>query len=517
MQVLIADDERLECEALEKMLRDHFPELAVLPSVSNGLELVSKVNECLPDIVIVDINMPDLDGLAALEILRGTHTEMEILIHTAYSDFDYIHKALKMGAADYLVKPVFEEDFVKIFGGVLKRALERRKLPGGFAGRKMKEEMQAVTADNIMMGLLLHQKDPKSWNLFWKASENTHRGEETGWVLSLSMEEEKDREALYAVIVSRLQCAFSLFSIVYQKVLYCLILSADFGPLAELLHSLSLRHAFLYRAGVSTLKEQYEEFPGAVSEADSARQNAEENTCRFYVPAVRRPREDHFFPLAAPAAEMLKKEGWQRAAEFVLQQSSGTDSFREELSFADQYYSERMVVQIAALLLKNRRTGMRWTIQNRMAALLDCKTEKGAALCTAVDGTLWFAHLQAEFRQMEEDLSLPVRKENPYVEQALREMNCRYSEELSLEQIAFAVGITQFYLSRLLKQERNQTFLELLTEIRITRALELMQDSPWSTQSISQAVGYTTKYFYQIFRNVMGVSQKEFRDALFCQ
>lgn len=126
IKVLIADDERLQCTALEEMLDAVFPQVKVLPSAYDGLTLVQTVERECPDIVIVDINMPGLNGLEALEILRLKNINMEIIVHTAYSKFDYVHKALKLGAGDFLVKPVFEEDFRETFAHILKTAEEKK-------------------------------------------------------------------------------------------------------------------------------------------------------------------------------------------------------------------------------------------------------------------------------------------------------------------------------------------------------------------------------------------------------
>ena len=106
MKVLIADDEKIECVALEKMLKELFPEIFFLPSVYNGLEMIRMVEAQTPDILIVDINMPLLNGLEALEALRAKNYKMEIIIHTAYSEFEYLHKAMQLGAYEFLVKPV---------------------------------------------------------------------------------------------------------------------------------------------------------------------------------------------------------------------------------------------------------------------------------------------------------------------------------------------------------------------------------------------------------------------------
>lgn len=86
--------------------------------------------------------------------------------------------------------------------------------------------------------------------------------------------------------------------------------------------------------------------------------------------------------------------------------------------------------------------------------------------------------------------------------------------ELSMDQTAEQLGITSFYLSRLFKQEKNATFLEILTEIRVTKAIHFLMNPSKSVQSIAAMSGYNIKYFYKIFKSTTGLSQREFRKAM---
>lgn len=90
-----------------------------------------------------------------------------------------------------------------------------------------------------------------------------------------------------------------------------------------------------------------------------------------------------------------------------------------------------------------------------------------------------------------------------------------YRQDVSLEDIAGLVGISPFYLSRLLKQELNETFVEILTKVRITRALVLLSDSRKTIREIGEEVGYgNTTYFYKVFKKQTGMTVGEVRRYL---
>lgn len=528
IKILIADDEKVECDALEKMIRCHFTDMQLLPSVYDGLSLVKSVNELRPDIVIVDINMPGLNGLDALEILRGGNPEMEILLHTAYSEFEYVHRALKLGSADYLVKPVFEETFLEVFRPVVqkveKRQMEAKKKPVKF----WSEDLKTATEWNIMMGLLQGKPDRQSWEWYraqyWAESVRV-AGESDGenaYIFSVYFEPCANRGMYYEMFGRELQKTQNLMSCVYQDTLYCLIWGDDVGTISRKTGRFAVAHDMLYRAGISSVRQSFLELPAAFGESDIARRGAAENTCAFYRSAELTLRPDKFVLWGESLAKLLIKGDSESAGQMVRERME--ESFPDKVvSFADCYYAQHMIANVAeALKLDLRRTGLSWKLPTLVAALAGTPENPGIwsqkddpdRLTQSVPAELLLALLQRELGQMESDLGRAVRTENSYVSKAFHFIHQHYMEEISLEQTASAVGISQFYLSRLLKQERNQTFLEAITQERISASLQYMTDPTRSIQSICDAIGYSVKYFYQIFRNVTGFSQKEFRDAL---
>ena len=109
IKVLIADDELIECKGLKWLIQKDFPQLDILPFVFNGFDLIKSVEKDSPDLVLLDINMPGMTGLEALEIIRLKQSKIRIIIISAYSNFSYAQKALKLGAGDYLLKPVIRD------------------------------------------------------------------------------------------------------------------------------------------------------------------------------------------------------------------------------------------------------------------------------------------------------------------------------------------------------------------------------------------------------------------------
>ena len=99
------------------------------------------------------------------------------------------------------------------------------------------------------------------------------------------------------------------------------------------------------------------------------------------------------------------------------------------------------------------------------------------------------------------------------MEEALLYMEKNYQKDLSLDEIAENIGISSFYLSRLIKQQLKQNFIDLLTEIRIRHALFLIRQGDDTVKDIGKSVGYSnSNYFYKVFKKSTGMTVGEMRD-----
>jgi DNA-binding NtrC family response regulator len=120
-RVLIVDDEANARTALAELLRD---EGYAVDTAADGFKALPKLEELPPDIVLTDLKMPGLSGLELMGKVRERVPEAVVIVMTAFGGVDTAVQAMKLGAADYLTKPVNLEEL----GLVLKRELERKRL-----------------------------------------------------------------------------------------------------------------------------------------------------------------------------------------------------------------------------------------------------------------------------------------------------------------------------------------------------------------------------------------------------
>jgi len=112
IRVLIADDQQLVREGL-RVLLDLIPDICVAGEASNGAEAIERARQLEPDVVLMDVQMPKLDGVAATRQIQETCPEVKIIILTTFDDDEYVFEGLRAGAAGYLLKDVSSEQLAE--------------------------------------------------------------------------------------------------------------------------------------------------------------------------------------------------------------------------------------------------------------------------------------------------------------------------------------------------------------------------------------------------------------------
>ncbi|MDP2675513.1 MAG: PAS domain S-box protein [Dehalococcoidia bacterium] len=108
--VLIADDHPMVREGLRSMLDAQGIE--VIGEAINGAEAVERAQQIDPDVVLMDVRMPDMDGLAATEIIKQTSPQTSVIVITSYESKEYLRRAIEAGAAGYLLKGMSRESLI---------------------------------------------------------------------------------------------------------------------------------------------------------------------------------------------------------------------------------------------------------------------------------------------------------------------------------------------------------------------------------------------------------------------
>ena len=129
-KILAADDEQMERVALESVISGYFGDQVEIRLAANGKEAVNTAREFRPDISLLDIKMPIMNGIEAGKELLDFLPDCQIIMLTGFTYFSYAKESVNIGAADFLVKPAADEEIIeavkKAMVQVDKRLLRRR-------------------------------------------------------------------------------------------------------------------------------------------------------------------------------------------------------------------------------------------------------------------------------------------------------------------------------------------------------------------------------------------------------
>ena len=130
MKVIIVEDEVRIREGLEKLLSKLNKDIEIVGEAENGELGLELLRNLKPDMVITDIMMPKMDGLEMLENMVAEGIQTRAVVLSAYSEFEYARKAMKLGVTEYLLKPISYNDFAQAVDNcILQIEKDRREKP----------------------------------------------------------------------------------------------------------------------------------------------------------------------------------------------------------------------------------------------------------------------------------------------------------------------------------------------------------------------------------------------------
>lgn len=109
VNIAIADDHKIFKEGIRSALKDK-NYIRIIWEAENGLDLMQKMEDSCPDVLLLDISMPEMDGINAIKLLRKQYEETKIIVLTMYDEHEMITRMMEMGANAYLIKTTDPEE-----------------------------------------------------------------------------------------------------------------------------------------------------------------------------------------------------------------------------------------------------------------------------------------------------------------------------------------------------------------------------------------------------------------------
>lgn len=149
IHVMVVDDEPIAAQATSIMARRADPDIEVTGLCFSGREAISRADVLHPHIVIMDIQMPGINGLEAMRRIRENSPHTKFIILSAYGEFSYAVEALSLGASDYVLKPVKQANFTLVLG----------KAIAEISARKVDLDVKLLQQEQIQIAVPMIKKD----------------------------------------------------------------------------------------------------------------------------------------------------------------------------------------------------------------------------------------------------------------------------------------------------------------------------------------------------------------------
>lgn len=461
MKLIIADDEKWVRTAIKTLIPIEKLGLTMSCEAANGIEALELCRQHEPDILLTDIKMPGLTGLELIKEVRKLLPELRIVVISGYNDFEYAKTAMKYGIADYLLKPVDENELVQVLERIVAELCEQTRL------MKAKEavEEQYRKAQPIMCEAFLNQVISRNSMTADKMRSELHKyGIElfhNSYTLcvttpdeSLKPEENRYRNDYYRLIVKRtmkryLNACEALETRFWEGSSTLAVYKA--GCLGKELR-LILSEEMLNKI---TLNLKLSNIQTALSYIDSISNSLKNGS---YINPT-----------------LVKEFFWQFVQSIIILLNIQLPLIRHEAMVTGEQPYER------------------------------------------VKGTLFMISLESYMKELLQRIFNFYHDKNPLdsnnlVENAKKVIESNFAGDISLEQVAKHVHLSPAYLSELFKKEIGMSFIDYKTIIKIEYAKKLLCVPSMNISEISGKVGYSDpKYFSKLFKKITGKTIYEYR------
>ncbi|MCI5859425.1 MAG: response regulator [Blautia sp.] len=526
--VLLVEDDYSVREYLKQAIAWKENGYCVIGEADNGVEALEVIREKLPDIMITDIQMPQMNGTELIHRIKEEGYATKSVVLSFYDDFEYVRNAMKDGAVDYILKhQLSEKTILSVLDGIQKTQqnenINRVRKENSIMKRQLRKNQNAVkcgifrkmmegrTEDSFLeqFGIVETDMTFSVAVLQLKNSENTVFHEKS---------DECDRDILgfsvCNIIEEILQEKGNGIVCTEDNQNYWIFFSCD-GRGHEMFWEKKCSEA-LYTAmgkieeylklsstvGLSKAYSTLENVKQAFSESMQALDNIYyEGYGNLYLYSAARFSEklniaygelQETFTLAGE--QNILKEPLENFLEHL-----GTEKLRPDLMRKlEDYISTNLLSFFNQLKTAfDKEIELPYNLYGNSLTYEEC-CRKLVSCAAFID----------EMQRKVQDCY-----ERQEINDAVRYIRHNYNRNITLEEIAKSVNLSKVYFSQLFKNETGMNFTDFLIQFRIEEAAKLLKSTDMKVYEIAEQVGIPDQhYFNRLFKNITGVTPKKFRE-----
>ncbi len=540
-RMLIVDDEPIIVDGLF----DLFQQLAHLPlevyRAYDGKEAMELSRRARMDIVLTDIEMPEMNGIELQEQLNKLWPKCKVIFLTGYTDFNYIQSSIRNGGIDYVLKTEGDEQIIKAVEKAIRQIAEEHTFERLID--KARDQM-TIAIPSLRREYLLELLEGEPSTESARLKRFTELGiplqadqpvfMAAGRVDSWREDFRSTDKALFLYSINNIfeeyfAQTFHTVHLIYAKERFLWLLQPKTGyGLSGLSSSPDglTRYVLNMLESIQSSCKEYLKLPCSfVVSSEPCGWN--QVSFKFDTLSILFVRglgidgemllsDKHLFE--AEQQERAKLRKMQLLGQYLDQKDEGKFMrvFTEIVGTIDEQSTVHtgMALEIfyslSAMFISCLN---RWSLLQEISALVDVKKLFSIhEHASWVEATGFFRQLAAmlferKINENEVETSKVVRQIHEYVELHLH-------GDLSLNQLSEIVYLTPFYLSRLYKQKTGKSLTDHITEIKVNKAKELLSQTPMKIHEVGAMIGYESPpYFTRFFKKATQLTPQEFRDS----
>ncbi|MCA0753646.1 response regulator transcription factor [Paenibacillus sp. N4] len=509
-KVMIVDDEPMIRNGLTTLVDWEKHGFTVAGTAANGKEAVEKRQELKPDLILIDIRMPVMDGLQAIEEIRKTDKACHILILSGYADFNYAKQAIAHSVDGYILKPIDEdelESYVERIGVQLKKQSDLLLSSEQTASLLREELLQQLAAGRL-----------------------EGRYQEKQGMKELLGSPAKVYQLLLIELYSR-EHSLTMNAMLRKK-LSEVVESRQLGWVfsAEPFIGVLLKDFVLQSGSREQMRQWIEECCGerirfAAAASEPVREPEELLSSAEAVRGLLKKR----FMLQGQQIHMARVSGQDNSTGEELRDEPSIDSLAQKLYYMIDIGSKEGVAKTLEEASEQigRHNEAEQSVKSSWAQLLTIVLNKAATFnpqfsvqddLNVVTAVYLAHHYDEMLEQVKRKLvSLAERIGKADSSSVMKQMTDfierHYSENIKLETLAELFNYNSGYLGKMFKNHTGEHFNTYLDQVRIRHAIELLQEG-LKVHQVSERVGYANvDYFHAKFKKYKGVSPSSYKTS----
>jgi two-component system response regulator YesN len=526
MKILIADDEPIVLESIRQIVKNEAD--LELETAGTGREAIEKAEIFRPDLVIMDIKMPGINGLEALAEIRRQNPQAILIILSAYENFTYAQEAIRLEVSDYLLKPISKPRILETITKARQQLAEIKSVRQDelILREKYKKLLPAIANEfvhNLMSGVMEEQK-------FWEYQELLGITFDAGFFMALSCLNDpgvrytNEIEYEYTFRQKMTDLAGEI-----HHLFPCLVGPIQTNPLFILVPLVQ---------NLDTGEKPQEYFSQKILAYVQARSNpVQVRICTGNVypngPGLRRSYQEAVLALEHPSPTPIShyldlsiqpESDWETALEREFQEIyegikfgnikkvvALLDNLSPKYSSLMETERDRFLFYLLEFLITTYRIAKESSRNvhpffpgfQKTLAIFTVSNDAAQIFPEIISRVTHLTEIVKESRDTQ--VKSIIRKAKSIIDQ-------RFQEHLSLEELARLVNTSPFYFSRLFREELGMNFIDYVTNRRLEKAGHLLAHG-LSVKECCFAVGYNDpNYFSRIFRKHYGMTPTEFRE-----